>query len=255
MNIKLHTPKSLKMGSGMSTLKQFLLSIVATTISIALTFGTAAVIDAQKSKAQKRQIVMMLMYDMNNSLKVVEEADSLFKWMINVQTEIARDTTKFDSMRFVLPQAMPIKDKITETTEQIFSSSIETINTVGNPLFTEKVAEFYQMRRQFKTVVCDSIWKELERTPTAESVKNTLDFGIVYYALTTSSFRVNMQSLFTQCKEMMEITDEELNVYQAEKELLDRDEEEWQRLIEENNNAIIKAYTELEEAKTNLHLE
>lgn len=29
MNIKLHTPKSLKMGSGMNSLKQFLLSIVA----------------------------------------------------------------------------------------------------------------------------------------------------------------------------------------------------------------------------------
>ena len=32
MNIKLHTPKSLKMGSGMASLKQFLLSIVATSI-------------------------------------------------------------------------------------------------------------------------------------------------------------------------------------------------------------------------------
>ena len=42
MNIKLHTPKSLKTGSGMASMKQFLLSIVATSISIALTFGTAA---------------------------------------------------------------------------------------------------------------------------------------------------------------------------------------------------------------------
>lgn len=41
MNIKLHTPKSLKSGSGMATLKQFLMSIVATSISIILTFGTA----------------------------------------------------------------------------------------------------------------------------------------------------------------------------------------------------------------------
>ena len=45
MNIKLHTPKSLKTGSGMSSLKQFLLSLFATSVSIALTFGTAAIID------------------------------------------------------------------------------------------------------------------------------------------------------------------------------------------------------------------
>ena len=48
MNIKLHTPKSLKTGSGMSTLKQLLMSIVATSISIILTFGTAYFVDKNK---------------------------------------------------------------------------------------------------------------------------------------------------------------------------------------------------------------
>ena len=60
MNIKLHTPKSLKKGSGMSSLKQFLLSLLATTVSIALTFGTAAVIDQNKKRKAKREIVMMV---------------------------------------------------------------------------------------------------------------------------------------------------------------------------------------------------
>ena len=50
MNIKLHTPKSLKAGSGMATLKQFLLSLIATTVSIVLTFGTAAIIDNNKKQ-------------------------------------------------------------------------------------------------------------------------------------------------------------------------------------------------------------
>ena len=53
MNIKLHTPKSLKMGSGMSSLRQFLLSLFATTVSIALTFGTAAIIDHMSPSAQR----------------------------------------------------------------------------------------------------------------------------------------------------------------------------------------------------------
>ena len=54
MNIKLHTPKSLKAGSGMATIKQFLLSIVATSISIALTFGTAAILDNNKKQKEKQ---------------------------------------------------------------------------------------------------------------------------------------------------------------------------------------------------------
>ena len=69
MNIKLHTPKSLKNGSGMASLKQFLLSLCATTVSIALTFGTAAFIDYNKKQKEKREIVMMVMYDMYNSLE------------------------------------------------------------------------------------------------------------------------------------------------------------------------------------------
>ena len=39
MNIKVHTPKSLKLGGGLSSLKQLLLSLVATTISIVLTLA------------------------------------------------------------------------------------------------------------------------------------------------------------------------------------------------------------------------
>lgn len=67
MNIKLHTPKSLKSGSGMSSWRQFLLSLLATTVSIALTFGTAAIIDNNKKQSEKREIVMMVMYDMKEA--------------------------------------------------------------------------------------------------------------------------------------------------------------------------------------------
>ncbi len=58
MNIKLHTPKSLSTGSGMSSMRQFMLSLLATTVSIVLTFGTAAVVDNQKKQREKRKIVI-----------------------------------------------------------------------------------------------------------------------------------------------------------------------------------------------------
>ena len=85
MNIKLHTPKSLKTGSGMSSMKQFLLSLLATTVSIALTFGTAAIIDYNKKQSEKREIVMMVMYDMCNSLSTIEKADSSIHKLMEIQ--------------------------------------------------------------------------------------------------------------------------------------------------------------------------
>ena len=103
MNIKLHTPKSLKMGSGMASMKQFLLSIVATSISIALTFGTAAIIDHNKKQSEKRQIVMMVMYDMYNSLKSIEKADSMLHQIMDIQLKVAEKPSLFEKYRFHIP--------------------------------------------------------------------------------------------------------------------------------------------------------
>ena len=144
MNIKLHTPKSLKTGSGMASLKQFLLSLFATSVSIALTFGTAAIIDYNAKQKSKREIVMMVMYDMYNSLQSIQKADSTIQQAMDLQLQIAEDTTKFETLRYKFAQLMP-KAEYTETTERIFSSSIETINTVGNVLFTENVADFHHL--------------------------------------------------------------------------------------------------------------
>ena len=73
MNVKLHTPKTLKAGSGMSSAKQFMLSIIATTVSIVLTFGTAAIIDNHKKKAARKEMVMMVIRE---RLKYRENIDS-----------------------------------------------------------------------------------------------------------------------------------------------------------------------------------
>lgn len=55
-----------------SSWKSFLLTLAATTFSIVLTFGTTAIIDRKKQNAEKREMVMMIMYDMQESLKEVE---------------------------------------------------------------------------------------------------------------------------------------------------------------------------------------
>ena len=220
MNIKLHTPKSLKAGSGMGSMKQFLLSIVATTISIALTFGTAAFLEHKKKQSEKREIVMMVMYDMYNSMRSIEKADSTFYQAMVVQQQIAEDTTRFEDLRFQLIHLMP-KAEYTETTEQIFSSSIETINTVGNVLFTENVATFYQNRQLYKTQVCDSLFNEITKQSSFSTLKGTLDFQYLTYALISNKILKDMHHQYAQCKQMMDITDEEIEAYRKERDQMD----------------------------------
>ena len=221
MNIKLHTPKSLKMGSGMASLKQFLLSLFATSVSIALTFGTAGIIDYNAKQKAKREIVMMVMYDMYNSLKSIEKADSTLQQAMDMQLQIAEDTTKFEALRYNFAQLLPSVE-YTETTERIFSSSIETINTVGNVLFTENVAEFYQMRKLYKTSICDSITNDLARSHPFSSLKNTLNFEYSFHAVLSCSILKDMQRKYAQCKQMMEISDEDIDAYREQRQQIDK---------------------------------
>jgi len=254
MNIKLHTPKSLKTGSGMASMKQFLLSIVATSISIALTFGTAAFLDNKKKQSEKCEIVMMVMYDMYNSLKSIENADSTIQQAMDVQLQIAEDTTKFEALRFKFALLMP-KAEYTETTERIFSTSIETINTVGNVLFTENVAEFYQMRKYYKTSVCDSIANDITRSQPFSSLKNSLDFEYSFHAIVSSGVLKGMQRLYAQCKQMMEISDEDIDAYREQREQIDKGMMDDDVSGDSLENRFLQIQETIEKAKAKLKLE
>ena len=254
MNIKLHTPKSLKMGSGMASMKQFLLSLFATSVSIALTFGTAGIIDYKAKQKSKREIVMMVMYDMYNSLQSIQKADSTIQQAMDMQLQIAEDTSKYEALRYMFAQLLPSVE-YTETTERIFSSSIETINTVGNVLFTENVAEFYQMRKLYKTSICDSITNDLARSHPFSSLKNTLNFEYSFYAIVSSGMLKNMQLKYAQCKQMMEISDEEIEAYRKQREQIDKGMSKSNKATDSIINEIMQLQMNIDEAKAKLKLE
>ena len=251
MNIKLHTPKSLKMGSGMSSLKQFLLSLLATSVSIALTFGTAAIIDYNAKQKSKREIVMMVMYDMYTSLNSIERTDSMIRHSMELQQQIAEDTTRFDKLRFGMASLL-MNDGYTETTERIFSSSIETINTVGNVLFTENVAKFYQSRQMYKTTVCDSLLNEIHREMPFATIKGTLDCQYWMYALLSNEILRGMQHLYALCKQMMEVSDEEIESYRKEREQIEKGMTESDEAADSSINEILQLQKDIEKSKAKL---
>ena len=154
MNIKLHTPKTLQTGSGMSSAKQFLLSLLATSVSIILTFGTAAIIDYNKKQAAKKEMVMMIISDMDNSIELVEKIDTGLHECRRLQNEIAIHPEQFDSKRVNLAAGMSmIFNEFPETTERIFTSSIETFNTIGDVNFVNEVSSFYMSRNNYKKMM------------------------------------------------------------------------------------------------------
>lgn len=221
-----------------SSWKQFLLSLLATTISIAITFGTAALIDYNKKKNEKRQIVMMVMYDMYTSLKSVEKADSSIRQSMEIQKQLAEDTTQFNSMTTARIGRLIPNIEYTETIERIFSSNIETINTVSNVLFTEVVASLYLMRHNYKTMICDAVQQELLQNRAFSTARGVLDFNYAQHALLSCSYLKSMQNLFAQAKQMMKVTDGEIEAYSKERANIENSLEKDGELVEEINKII-----------------
>ncbi|MBQ1664845.1 MAG: hypothetical protein II061_02145 [Bacteroidaceae bacterium] len=251
----LQTTEQPKKDGGSSAMKQFMLSLLATTISIALTFGTSAIIENNKKKSEKREIVMMVMYDLYTSLKMVQQADSNLFELLKLQRDIAEDTTLYEQKKYDFIRLMP-KVEYTNTTEKIFSSSIETINTVGNVLFTENVAEFYYNRNLYKQSVSDSVFTIYLKKDIniLKNLKDALQVELTGHILLSQSIYSEMKNRYEECKLLMNVTDKEIEVYRKKKRLIEKNMTD--SLLQNNSRTeeVMQVSKEIEEGMKKHHL-
>lgn len=255
MEDKLQTTEQPKKDGGSSAMKQFMLSLLATTISIALTFGTSAIIENNKKQKEKREIVMMVMYDLYTSLKLVQQADSNLFELLKLQRDIAEDTTLYERKKYDFIRLMP-KVEYTNTTEKIFSSSIETINTVGNVLFTENVAEFYYSRNLYKQSVSDSVFTIYLKKDIniLKNLKDALQVELTGHILLSQSIYSEMKNRYEECKLLMNVTDKEIEVYRKKKRLIEKNMTD--SLLQNNSRTeeVMQVSKEIEEGMKKHHL-
>ena len=216
MNVKLHTPKTLKAGSGLSSAKQFLLSLIATTISIILTFGTAAVIDHHKKEASKKEMVMMVISDMDMTIQYVTTADSLLHESRRWQQVLAIHPERFDSLRHNLPASLSwTSTEFPETTEKIFSTSIETFNTIGNVNFVNEVSSFYLTRQQYKEAILNKLKEDIKGNPVGQSLKSLMNVGFPDYVYENWVYLQQLKESRDRCMKMMNVSEKDMIKFKA----------------------------------------
>ena len=218
MNVKLHTPKSLKAGSGIATLKQFLLSLVATTISIVLTFGTAGWLDSRKKEAAKHEMVMTILYDISSSIEKMEAVNSLLRNGFEQQVKVIENPELMKQNPFMFVSMVP-EMQYSESVENIFSSNIETIDIIGNILFSENVSQIYNIRKKYRDEVVEKLRKEFMKSGIS-SYEGVRDLDFVTYLSIGSFFLADAKERMNVCKQMMDISDEELDAYSKKREML-----------------------------------
>lgn len=210
MNVKLHTPKTLKTGSGLTSVKQFLLSIVATSISIALTFGTAAVIDHHKKQQAKKEMVMMVINDFDKSIEMVQKADTAFREASRTEQELAMYPEKFDQLcNAFIPSVQLCQESFPETIEKIFSTSIETFNTIGDVNFVNEVSSFYLNRQRYKSTVLDKFREDVEEKGIM-SLNTLFEVNFPEYAYLNWAFLQDMKETRDKCMHMMNVSEKDM---------------------------------------------
>lgn len=194
---------------------------MATTVSIVLTFGTTAIIDRSKKKAEKREMVVMVMYDMRESLKELEQCDKDIRAFFDTQMDIIAHPKEFEAgfNGKIGELAVRIPSPTYPTTaENIFRSNVETLQTIGNILFVEAVSSFYDLRAQYKSIVTDDFQRKASGV--LYDYDALYDFDSAGYPFYSSGLLRQMRVSLEQCKLMMKVTDKDLDVFSAQQEAL-----------------------------------
>ena len=133
--------------------KDFVVAILATTVSIVLTFGTGKLVERNNQKKERRLTALMVMSsiesfarNLDESVKDWDRMDSIAVWLIRLPIdEVARlGDGPFQGAVQELFQAPIIRHD--NTAETIFSSNIDTGTNLGSFRFVDNVgACFSQM--------------------------------------------------------------------------------------------------------------
>ena len=133
--------------------KDFLVAILATTVSIILTFGTSKVVDRINQKKERRLTALMVMSSIESFARSIDEAaatwdrlDSVAVWLLRLpidEVERLGEEPFADAVNEVFQPPIIRHD---QTAETIFSSNIDTWKNMGNFQFVNNVgACFSQM--------------------------------------------------------------------------------------------------------------
>ena len=136
-------------------LKELLMTILATTISIVLTFGTAQYLEDQQTEQARRMMAMTIINDIDESIKVVKqlmEAEEkgrnvAFYLMENIdRLKTVSEDTLVLFFNTVIPSTFGGDLEFKKANEEIFNSSQDTWRTLDDRKFLNNVQDFYNAR-------------------------------------------------------------------------------------------------------------
>lgn len=187
-------------------------------------------------------MVMMILNDFDKSIAQLEALDSSTVAAFEAQLSIIEHPETFENSKIeLISLEADCKSEPSKTVESIFSSNIETINTLGNILFAEKVSGFYLNRQQLYNIMKEASQEAFnEEDGITTSFENLKKHNLSNLIFLCESFTSKLKEINEQCKQMMNVTDAEIAAFQSARLKLDtqinkaKDEEFIQNMIDRN---------------------
>ena len=141
--------------------KDFVVAILATTVSIVLTFGTSKLVERNNQKKERRLTALMVMSSIESFARNIDETveiwdrlDSVAVWLLRMPIEeverLGGEEPFISAVNEVFEAPVMRHD---QTAETIFSSNIDTWKNMGNFQFVDNVGEcFSQMNGIEETI-------------------------------------------------------------------------------------------------------
>ena len=245
MNVKFKMPKFTRHLTNKTFWKELLLTILATTISIILTFGTAHVIEKRQKAKAGRLSAIMVIHDMDQNAEEMrkkalteEKYFNMAQYVINNLDRI--DAISEDTLTTVFNYLLDYNiSPVDDSKEKIFHSSQDSWRDINNTNFIDLVQEFYYNRRiyddyfkndiRFKAPISqEEQYQMMFHTPNYDLISNVKDvlkqiikkdevqLYLMYSPARARSYQAladEWQRMSDKGKFILGITDEELDEY------------------------------------------
>ncbi|MBP5338812.1 MAG: hypothetical protein J6Z14_05840 [Prevotella sp.] len=155
MNVKFKMPKFGRKLTGGGMVKELLLTTLATTISIVLTFGTAQYFEDRQTEKARRMIAMTIINDIDQSIEVVKKRKDAEEKGHEAACYVIENEDRLDSIgvdtlmmfvNYVTNASFDADMEFKTMNENIFNSSQDTWRTINDRKFLNNVQEFYNLR-------------------------------------------------------------------------------------------------------------
>ena len=236
--IKVRMPKFVRQPESRSYwARELFMTFLATTISIVLTFGTAMLIENHQRNKAKRQMAMMIIHDIDETIVQMEDVDSILRRFSALQLNVLEGTydQPIQFANIALSACDPSDVEFPETAERIFTSNTDTWSTIGKTDFIDNVTRCYIERRKFKEQVIDVFSRKLNPSGTSSELmplESLLEIDPDAYVGMAGSAIHQMKEANRLNMKIMGITDKDMEKFITGKLKLDQsaDDETDERL-------------------------